>query len=149
MVHPVIFLNLYENMSPSLLHLRTGFYQRLAVIFFLIVVQHLYSQNVAINTTGAVGNASAMLDVNSTNTGLLIPRIALTATNVAAPVIAPATSLLIYNTAISGVTPNNVTPGYYYWDGIRWVRFATGGFWSLLGNAGTVNGTHFLGTTDN
>ena len=65
---------------------------------------------------------SSAVDIVSTKRGLLIPRIALTATNVASPVTAPANSLLVYNT-----TPDNgdVSPGFYYWDGDNdvWVRF--------------------------
>ncbi|MBK6343882.1 MAG: hypothetical protein IPF41_15205 [Flavobacteriales bacterium] len=113
------------------------------------------AQNVAINADGAAPNASAMLDVDVTalpannKRGLLVPRVALTATNVAAPVVAPAASLLVYNTATAGVAPNNVVPGYYYWNGVVWVRFATtGDGWLLTGNAGTVAGTNFIGTTD-
>ena len=53
---------------------------------------------------------------------MLVPRIALTITSSASPVISPATSLLVYNTA----TANDVTPGYYFWDGSQWVRLATG-----------------------
>lgn len=115
----------------------------------------LCAQNIGINVNGASPNASALLDVDGSGLpangqrGLLIPRMALTATNAASPVIAPATSLLVYNTATAGVVPNNVTPGYYYWDGAQWVRFATANAgWSLLGNAGTAPGTNFIGTTD-
>ena len=108
------------------------------------------AQNIAINTTGAVPAASSILDLVSADKGLLVPRIVLTATNVAAPVVAPAVSLLVYNTNTAGVIPNNVTPGYYYWDGAAWVRVGTGNpGWGLTGNAGTVVGTNFLGTTDN
>lgn len=109
------------------------------------------AQNVGINTTGAVPLASAMLDIDATNRGLLIPRVALTATNAAGPITAPATSLLVYNSATAGVAPNNVTPGYYYWDGAQWVRFDTGnniGDWKILGNANTTAGTNFVGTTN-
>lgn len=53
------------------------------------------AQNVGINTTGATPNASAMLDVDATDRGLLIPRVALTATNMAGPITSPATSLLV------------------------------------------------------
>ena len=67
---------------------------------------------------------SAQLEVAATNKGVLVPRVALTASNVAAPVTAPATSLLIYNTANAGTFPNDVFPGYYYWSGTRWRRFA-------------------------
>ena len=69
-------------------------------------------------------DASAKLDVSSTNKGFLPPRIALTALNSASPVTSPATGLLIFNTATAGSIPNQVTPGYYYWDGVnaKWVR---------------------------
>lgn len=67
-------------------------------------------------------HASAKLDVYATNKGFLPPRIALTATNAANPVTSPATGLLVFNTETAGTAPNNVTPGYYYWDGSLWVR---------------------------
>lgn len=89
-------------------------------------------ERVRITNTGNVGigttapDASARLDVTSTNQGFLPPRIALTAKNVATPVATPATGLMVYNTATAGTAPNNVTPGYYYWDGTRWNRFIDG-----------------------
>ncbi len=77
-------------------------------------------------TTFEAGNA---LDVTSTNDGLVIPRVALTATNSQSPlVIAPVESELVYNTVTAGIAPNNVTPGYYYWGGATWVRLASGSF---------------------
>lgn len=108
--------------------------------------------NVAINFTGASADAKALLDVSAGDKGILIPRIALTASNSSAPIGSglPA-SLMVYNTATAGTTPNNVIPGYYYWDGIKWVALGggSGGLdWSLSGNAGTA-GTNFIGTTDN
>ena len=107
-----------------------------------------YGQGTGFNTTGANPNASAGVDIDFTNKGLLIPRVALTATNLAGPITSPATSLLVYNTATAGAPPNNVVPGYYSWDGGKWIAFA-GTDWSLLGNAGTTAGTNFIGTTDN
>lgn len=100
---------------------------------------------------GATPDASAKLDISATNKGLLAPRVALTATNAAGPITAPATGLLVYNSATAGVAPNNVVPGFYYWDGASWVRFDTGnniGDWKILGNANTTSGTNFLGTTN-
>lgn len=122
----------------------------LAAGFTVLSVSGALAQNVGINTTGLAPAASAMLDVDATNRGLLIPRVALTATNAAGPVTAPATSLLVYNTATAGAAPNNVTPGFYYWTGAAWSRFmnGNGNAWTTTGNAGTVATTNFIGTTD-
>ena len=112
-----------------------------------------FCQNIGINGNGALPDASAILDVSaapSNDKGMLVPRIALTATNVAAPVTAPAISLLVYNTATAGTTPNNVVPSYYYWDGTQWAPLGGGGDdWHITGNAATIDGTNFIGTTDN
>jgi hypothetical protein len=106
-----------------------------------------FAQNIGINSTGATPASSAMLDIVATDKGLLIPRVALTATNAAGPITSPATSLLVYNTATAGSAPNNVTPGYYYWNGSAWVTFATStsGSWTLDGN--NLTALKSLGTT--
>lgn len=83
-------------------------------------VMNVNAQSVGVNNTGAAPDASAALDVEATDKGVLLPRVALTATNVAAPVTAPATSLLVYNTATTAGA-NAVMPGYYFWDGTMWV----------------------------
>jgi len=107
----------------------------------------LHAQSVGIGT--ATPHSSARLHISDNARGLLIPNVALSATNVAAPVTGPATSLLVYNTNTSGSGATAVTPGFYYWDGSQWVRLADGGkAWLLTGNAGTNPATNFLGTTD-
>ncbi|TMI83552.1 MAG: hypothetical protein E6H10_07715 [Bacteroidetes bacterium] len=104
------------------------------------------AQSVGVNADGSTPDASAMLDVKNPTKGLLIPRVALTATNVAGPVSSPATSLLVYNTvATSG--DNGVTPGFYFWNGTAWEKLSTN-TWSLNGNKGTDATTNFIGTTD-
>jgi hypothetical protein len=122
----------------------------LPIAILLLSLHTVKAQNVAINGTGAVPDASAMLDISSTSSGLLVPRVALTAANAASPVTSPVTSLLVYNTATAGTIPNAVIPGYYYWDGAKWLAFGGSGGkdWALLGNAGTAPSTNFLGTTD-
>lgn len=75
--------------------------------------------NVGIGTI--TPDASALLDATSTNKGVLLPRLALTGTTSASPVSSPATGLIAYNTA----TVSDVTPGFYYWDGTKWVRLIT------------------------
>ncbi len=69
-------------------------------------------------------HASAKLEVASTDKGFLPPRVALTSTNLASPINSPANGLMVFNTSTAGSIPNQVTPGYYYWDGVnsKWVR---------------------------
>ena len=104
---------------------------------------------VAVGTAGLPPDPSAMLDVQSGDRGLLIPRVALLGVTDVATVPNPTVSLLIYNTALAG----GVYPGYYYWNGSSWKRLVAGGgpgeAWTTGGNAGTDALQHFLGTTDN
>lgn len=115
----------------------------LVIVFFFSTT---YAQ-VGVGTT--VPNGA--LDVTSTTDGLLIPRVALSATNVAT-VITPTVSELVYNTTLGAVGANQVTPGFYYWTSGLWVRLATATAtptnWTLTGNAGTSAATNYVGTTD-
>src|ERR1700738_3368559 len=90
---------------------------------FCILFSKLYGQ-VGIGTL--TPNTSAMLDVSSTNKGLLIPRVALTGTTDVVTIPTPAVSLLVYNTATNGAGSTAVRPGYYYWNGTGWVVFISG-----------------------
>ncbi|GEM_PF-806698 len=110
------------------------------IILFSIVIG---KAQVGIGTTAPDG----ALDITSSTDGLLIPRVALTITTSALPLTSPTISELVYNSA----TVADVTPGYYYWDGGKWVRLADGivsNDWSILGNSGTTPATNFIGTTD-
>src|SRR5690606_20523770 len=71
-------------------------------------------------------NPSAALEIESSNKGLLLPRLELTATDNFAPLTAHVEGMTIYNTATAGTGATAVTPGYYYNDGTKWVRIATG-----------------------
>jgi hypothetical protein len=110
-------------------------YCSLIVCLFAGLLTHA---QVAFNTTGASPDNSAMLDVTSTAKGLLVPHMT-TAARIA--IASPATGLLVYD--------NNLSLFYYY-NGTAWAPIAplTNG-WSINGNAGSVSGTNFLGTTDN
>ncbi len=130
------------------------FYKLLKQLCLLIILlgHPLFSkaQNVGINASGAAPDASAVLDVVATDKGLLVPRVSITNALTAAPVTAPVTSLLVYNTNAAITSGNGV--GYYYWDGSQWVKFLDGGSddaWLLTGNTFTASGTNFLGTTTN
>ncbi|NUY80372.1 tail fiber domain-containing protein [Flavobacterium sp. MAH-1] len=117
---------------------------------FLLLCFPIYAQ-IGINTI----TPNAMFEVNATDQGVLIPRVALTSALVSAPVVNPqggalSVSTLIYNTATAGVSPNNVVPGFYFWNGTKWTALnsdLTG--WSTTGNLGTSSTVNFIGTRDN
>lgn len=126
----------------------------IVLVFSVIIIllsNSAFSQSVGISNAAITPDASSIFEVRATNKGVLITRVALTSAVDVATIAAPATSLLVYNTATAGVTPNDVSPGYYYWNGVQWVKFFTGPEsedWHLIGNAGTNPATNFLGTTD-
>jgi hypothetical protein len=70
-------------------------------------------------------HAAAMLDITSTNRGLLIPRVALSSNIDVATIPTPPISLMVYNTATAGSGINAVAPGFYYWDGATWNTYLT------------------------
>lgn len=114
-------------------------------ILLLLMIAHFSNAQTGIGTTAP--NASAKLEVAATDKGFLPPRVALTATNAFSPIVgtaANATGLLVYNTATTTNTPNNVVPGYYYWNGTTWVQIAGG----LVIDA-SKNASFSLGAADN
>lgn len=97
-----------------------------SILLFVFSCSLGYAQT-GIGTT--TPNTSAKLDVNATDRGFLPPRVALTATNAFSPIVGTSSSaagLLVYNTNTSGTAPNNVVPGYYYWNGSIWVQISNG-----------------------
>lgn len=117
--------------------------------FLFIFLTVAASAQVGIGTTSPEG----ALDISSNTQGFLLPRVSLTATNISSPVANPtasglATSTLVYNTNTSGAFPNSVVPGYYYWDGTKWIRLNTDSSWLLEGNKNTNPSVNFLGTLD-
>ena len=101
------------------------------IIFLLSAVMFVSIVDAQTGIGTTTPNASAKMDVSSTDKGFLPPRVALTSTSTFAPVtglsgtlpLATAAGLLVYNTATAGTSPNNVVPGYYYWNGTAWVNF--------------------------
>ncbi len=91
---------------------------KLLLFSFLIILNSFLFAQVSIGTSSP--NGSAMLEVNSSSKGFIPPRIALTSINDVSTINSPAAGLLIINTATAGSAPNNVFPGYYYFDGTKW-----------------------------
>ncbi|MFM6913381.1 MAG: hypothetical protein ACKOUQ_00555 [Aquirufa sp.] len=118
-------------------------------IVFLLLVSFAALSQTGIGTT--VPNASAKLEIASSTQGFLPPRVALTASNSFSPLVgtaANATGLIVYNTQTSGTAPNNVVPGYYFWNGTSWINFIASNTSTALTNDQT--GTSYtLTSADN
>ena len=91
----------------------------IAIILFAL---NTNAQSVAINNDGSTADPSAILDLKSTNQGVLVPRLTQTQRTAIAT---PATGLMVYQT--------DATAGFYFYNGTAWT--------SLNGANGT-NGTN-------
>lgn len=118
---------------------------RAGVVSALFVhVGFAQKENVGIGTTKP--DQSAILDLSSTNKGLLMPRVTLQQRN---GIQNPANGLIVYQT--------DVLSGFYFYDGKEWKSVgaetaqksvADEFNWGLTGNAGTNPAINFIGTTD-
>ena len=100
--------------------------------------------NVGVGTVSP--NVNAQLEISSTNKGLLLPRVALSATNIASPLTSHVLGMVVYNTATAGSGSTAVSPGFYTNDGTKWDRMSTSlGFVpsvvasASIGSAYTIN----------
>lgn len=82
--------------------------KKLFTLLLLPTAFTMFSQ-VGINTTSP--DASSMLDITSTDKGMLVPRMTAAQRTVIAT---PATSLLVYQT--------DVATGFWYYNGTAWVN---------------------------
>jgi len=150
---PLLTSPLGRNCTPGSFPLgRIGWAFLLILIFQLspFVGTEGGCQNIAINTTGAAGNSSALLDLNTGNNfaspngkGLLVPNVSLASNTDGTTIVLPATSLLVYNTNAT-MTNGNGT-GFYYNRGTPasplWVvALTTGSGCSSAGNS-SINST--------
>ena len=83
----------------------------------------IYSQ-VGVGTSSP--NLSSIMDINASNKGLLIPRVALTSATDQTTILSPAVGLLVYNTGASTLTYK----GFVFWNGTEW---------RSINNATTIN----------
>src|SRR5690554_142620 len=107
------------------------------ILYFAILFCFQIHAQVGIGTT--TPHESSILDVESTDKGILIPRLTTAERDAIAPP-ADGRGLLVYNTD---------TSTFWYFDGAIWIELKTDfEGWLLEGNAGTNPATNFLGTTD-
>ena len=121
-------------------------------IFYPIFCLILFNLGITNHTTAQVGiqtdtpNASAVLDIVSTDKGFLIPRVTLSASlSSPSPITAPATGLLVYNSG------SNQTVGFYYWTGSIWKMLKPSETTDVQGPASATDNAaaRFDGTTGN
>jgi hypothetical protein len=110
--------------------------KKLSIFAFLLIITNCMYSQVSVNTDGSPPNSSAMLDVQSTTKGMLIPRM----TSALRTAIAiPVNGLMVYQT--DGVS------GVYYYNGSTWQRIGETDGSETKVNAGanvTVTGTGTL-----
>ena len=83
--------------------------------FLLIITcHHTYTQSVGINSDGSPPDASAMLDVQSNNSGVLIPRLTTTQRT---GIGTPATGLVVFDID---------TKSFWFYAGSSWVEVQSG-----------------------
>ncbi len=90
-----------------------------------LVSTSVSAQNIGINTTGANPDASAMLDIVSTDKGLLIPRMT---SGQRTSIGSPAEGLMVYDTT---------TDSFWYFDG-SWIEITSEGKDGIYGGSGTA-----------
>jgi len=112
-----------------------------ALLLVLLFIVPASAQNIGVNNP--TPHAKALLDLTSNNKGLLVPRMTEAERTAIFPAAdATAKGMIVYQTDNSS--------GFWYYDGSAWKQiFTSDKGWSTTGNAGTVDGVNFLGTTDN
>lgn len=91
-------------------------------IFMVTSSASLFAQ-VKVGNNPTTINAGSVLEMESTNKGMLLPRVALTGTNVWGLAGTAAAGMVVYNTTDAGSGVNAVAANtMYMWDGNAWVR---------------------------
>jgi hypothetical protein len=121
---------------------------RLILILLILFTKFsLHAQSIGIGTINP--HASSILEVSSSNKGVLIPRVSLATDSDVITISSPALFLFVFNT-------NTMLPdgqGLYFWNGNKWMKMPTmsnlnNRTWGVNGNSGTTD-TSFIGTIDN
>jgi len=112
--------------------MKKNFHVLLKTLGFVLLVilltesTDLFAQSVSINSTGAVPDVSAMLDISSTNAGILIPRMT-EAERDNIDLTGSPEGVLIYQT-------DGAVPGFYYYNGTDWQNLFGGNVPVVPGN---------------
>lgn len=108
------------------------------LLLYIFMADNCLAQSISINTDGSTANASAILDIKSTDKGMLTPRVTNTQKN---SIVSPANGLLVYQT--DGVK------GFWVYDGGIWKNLtaAQAGSAGLITSSGLQNGIMIVAYT--
>lgn len=95
------------------------------VALFVFVTACSFGQGVSINNTGAAPDGSAMLDITSTDKGVLLPRVTTAQRTAISTTTSSDLGLLVYDSD---------TDSFWYWNGTIWVEITTNLTGDDLGN---------------
>ncbi len=116
------------------------FRSKFIAIIFLMMLSGLESfAQIGINTTSP--DPSSVLDIDSSDKGILIPRVSIPDLSSIAPITGGSSEgLLVFNT--------NVTTGkgFLFWTGTAWQSISGG--WKTSGNSETDDTCNFIGTVN-
>ncbi len=105
------------------------------ILSLFVVTSNFVNAQVSINQDNSLPDASAMLDVQSTSKGMLVPRMT---SNQRIAIATPATGLLVFDT---------VTTSFWYYDGTNWLSLSDTDATNEYNTSVVLNGTT-LETTD-
>lgn len=94
-------------------------YLKSLIVAFIAMPLITLAQGVAINEDDSPADPSAMMDVKSSDKGILIPRVQLDDKTTADPISNPSEGLLVYNET------GTEAKGFWYWAGTEWVQMQT------------------------
>jgi uncharacterized protein GlcG (DUF336 family) len=97
-------------------------YKQITSIAVILLLGFSVNAQLKVGANPTSINSNSVLEMESTNKGMLLPRLGLSSTSSFAPLSAHIAGMVVYNTA----TVSDVTPGYFYNDGSKWVRLAGG-----------------------
>ena len=112
----------------------------LIILWACLTLPVVIAAQVKVGDNPTIINPNSVLEIESVNQGLLMPRLALTASTNPSPLSMHIVGMTIYNTA----SINDLTPGFYYNDGTKWVKLAQN-FVTINGLTQSINNEIKLG----
>ncbi len=125
----------------------------LIALFTVLIPFSVLRAQMKIGDNSTTINSNSILELETINKGLVMPRVALT--NVTSP--SPLSNTLLTGTVVyntNSVITGGSGTGIYLWTGTNWTLLTTSAtlvnnVWALAGNASTSSAINFVGTKDN